>query len=409
MNHSTTTDSVNRRVLLINQTPGEGFRSLASKLTASNIEVEAICGTREQVAFYLPVDINAVNEQPPRFGERFTVYRADSVLSRLSTWLRFTRQAARVLRTLNADDVVLATSNPPLLPLVASLAKRKRGFRLVTRVLDQYPEVLYAIPSLKRFATLSGIGLLWTRLQSWALTVSDEVVAMGPCMAAAIKATAPKANVSYAAEPPDRDCEHTTATGDVLQCGLDLRTLNDKAVVLFAGNIGLTHDSETLRRTITEITKSPRAAVVLVGAAWETLARSGMHVQPCLFLPHLVAHDYSALLERADIAVVAVQKGLGAASFPSRLASFACHGVAAVLATDEPSDAAALVREHECGIVVPAGDAAELTAAVLSLVEDRALCMYLKRQARKAAFVFNAENTVNKVVNAVLRQIQRSL
>ncbi len=408
MNHSVVSDSVRQRIVLINQTPGEGFRALVSSLATMGFKTEAICGTSETRTFNWRVDIDATNVPAPTFHERFAVYRPDSLWSRLSTWLRFTLQAAALLRTLNSDDVVLATSNPPFLPIVAALAKRKRGFKLVTRVLDQYPEALCVLPPVKIFATLSGIGPLWSRLQSWAFTASDEVVAMGPCMAAAIQAMAHNANVSYAAEPQDRPPEPAKSTSEVLQCGFDLRALGDKAVVLFAGNVGLTHDAQMLRRAIIETSTCSDAIVVLVGGSWDTLARLEAPAPPCIFLPYLAAADYSRILQRADIAVIALRKGLRAASFPSRIASFASNGVAVVLATDEPSDAASFIREYACGVVVPASESTALAHAISTLAQDKPLCIRLKHNARLASIFFSPENTVDKLAGVIRRYIHMS-
>ena len=73
---------------------------------------------------------------------RFTPYRRNQTISRITTWLRFTREAMRYVRNQGADVELVLSTNPPLLiPLMTNVAGTGQlKYHLI--IYDLYPDAL---------------------------------------------------------------------------------------------------------------------------------------------------------------------------------------------------------------------------------------------------------------------------
>src|SRR5207247_4100592 len=95
------------------------------------------------------------------------------------------------------------------------------------------------------------------------------------------------------------------------------------------------------------------------------------------FLPYQPQDRLSESYATADVFVVSLKPGLAGYIVPSKLYGILAAGRPYVAAVEDACEVAEITREHECGFVVPPGDAAALASRILDIYRDRSLAMQL--------------------------------
>jgi len=150
--------------------------------------------------------------------------------------------------------------------------------------------------------------------------------------------------------------------------------LDDRFVVLYAGNIGLSQGLETVLQTADLLKEYGDILFLFVGegagrAGLEKQAREMLNVR---FLAHQPRERLPELLASADVSLVVMKKGMGSASLPSKLFSIFASGRPVLASVDEDSDAWKLVCGSQAGLCVPPANPQRLAEAILSLRNDSA-------------------------------------
>jgi len=153
--------------------------------------------------------------------------------------------------------------------------------------------------------------------------------------------------------------------------------LDDKYVVMYAGNIGYTHGTELLVDAAGKLASIPDLLFLVIGGGSKQadLARLAherrlanmrfLPTQPCELLPEMLA--------TADVFVLTSKPGVGKTSFPGRIYNFLLAARPVVASVDENSDLAQVLRSGGAGIVTAPGNVEDFCRALTTLYQDAAL------------------------------------
>jgi colanic acid biosynthesis glycosyl transferase WcaI len=160
--------------------------------------------------------------------------------------------------------------------------------------------------------------------------------------------------------------------------------LNDRYVVLFAGNVGLSQDLETILEAAKILACRPDILFLVVGngAAKEGLMEqvermSLANVRFLPFQPHEVVPD---LYGSADVCLVPLRQGLTEESVPCKVFTILGAARPLVASVDHDSDTSRFVKEAGCGLCVEPGDPLALSEAILDLHRDREMAAEMGRR-----------------------------
>jgi glycosyltransferase involved in cell wall biosynthesis len=263
-----------------------------------------------------------------------------------------------------SDRVIIATTNPFLLP--AAVALRRPRARLVTLVYDLYPESLEV-----RLALPRPIKMLIAAITAFGLRRSSAVVFLGErtrdYVVDRYSLACPTAMIPPgcgAIPRPDRAPQTLEGLA---------RDLEGKVVVSYVGNMGSMHDAATLAEAIrgTLASCADRCAVVISARG----DRAGELVGPIADLPSVTvlepldADEWAWVTHRTDIALTSLDSAAGLVSLPSKVFASLAGGAAILAVAPEQSDLADLVRGLGVGIVSPPGDAVAATEALGALID----------------------------------------
>lgn len=152
--------------------------------------------------------------------------------------------------------------------------------------------------------------------------------------------------------------------------------LDDRFVIMYAGNIGYTHGAEMLVDAAKKLAEIPDLLFLVIGggskqADLARLARE-RRVANMQFLPTQPPAVLAEMLAAADVFVLTSKPGVGRTSFPGRIYNFLLAARPVIASIDEDSDLAKTLRSGGAGIVTAPGNVEDFCRAITDLYQDPA-------------------------------------
>jgi colanic acid biosynthesis glycosyl transferase WcaI len=171
--------------------------------------------------------------------------------------------------------------------------------------------------------------------------------------------------------------------------------LQDRTVVMYAGNVGLSQSLDLVLDAAAVLADDPDIVFVINGggAARPDLERRAAGRPNVRFVDMQPKDRLPEVLAAADIHLVPLKRGLGRASVPSKLYSILAAGRPLVASIDPGTEVARITAEAGAGIAVAPEDPEAFTKAISRLVHapDEAAAMgragraFVERWASPAA------------------------
>jgi glycosyltransferase involved in cell wall biosynthesis len=162
----------------------------------------------------------------------------------------------------------------------------------------------------------------------------------------------------------------------------------EKFVVMYSGNIGLSQDLENVIHTANYLRDKEDMIFLLIGegALKEELMRlsSSLRLRNLRFLSYQKKKDLKYSLNAADIHLIPLRKGMRGIIVPSKLYGIMAAGKPFIAAVDDGSEADRVVEQFHCGMVIPPSDAQELEKAVLRAFGNRQKIKEMGKRGRQA-------------------------
>ena len=148
--------------------------------------------------------------------------------------------------------------------------------------------------------------------------------------------------------------------------------LEDKTVVMYAGNVGLSQSLELVLDAAERLADRDDVRFVVngQGAARGQLEQRGRSLGNVLFVDLQPAPRLPEVLAAGDIHLVPLKRGLARSSVPSKTYSILAAGRPLVASVDDASEVARIVERSGAGVHVPPEDRVAFTAAISELVDD---------------------------------------
>ena len=278
-----------------------------------------------------------------------TSFSRSRLAARAANYLTYVVLAALRGVTARRPDIVLCQTDPPFIGDAANLVARRFGVPLVAVVQDLYPESAAETGKLSSPVALKG---LRAAVDAY-LHRAERVVAISETMRRRLEARGVE---------PGRI--------SVIPGWVDAETIHPVAVdrdgsflVMHSGNVGQAQELDTLVDAAREL-PDVEFEIVGNGSRRNELERLASSLPNVSFLPFRPRDELSESLSSASLHFVGLASGLAGYVIPSRLYGVLAAGRPVLVAADEKSEPAELVREAGAGIVVPAGRPDAVAAAI---------------------------------------------
>jgi glycosyltransferase involved in cell wall biosynthesis len=345
------------RILVLNQYYWPGVEATAHLLTelcealAEEYEVEVVTGV-----------LHGHEDEPRRIEHNgvtvtrvaSTSYERSRLGRRAANYVSYLGSAFRHAITAPRPDLVLCMTDPPIIGDLGVVVARRVGAPALVISQDVFPEIATELDRLRNPAV---VGVLRTLVGAY-LRRADRIVAIGETMRERLEAKgAPPERIRVIPNWVDtREITPQPRDNDWAR----QHDLVGRFVVMHSGNVGHAQDLDSLVRAATFLRDRDDLRIVIAGfgarhAEMVELARRLEVEQAVRFLPYQRRERLPLSLSSADVHVVGLARGLSGFVVPSRLYGVLAAGRPVIVAAEDDSETARLVREVGCGIVLPPG------------------------------------------------------
>lgn len=365
------------RIKLFNQMAGPLFRELSIELAKEN-KGGTVLFTGHPSTLGYEDNICGLDVKP------MPLYNRKSIVARMFSWLKYTIIASYHILKMDSREEALFTSNPPLLIISASIA-RFLGRKYHFLIYDVYPDILINLGVIGRYNILV---FVWKFLNKFALEGAQGVYTISEKMAESIelqfissKTYKRKVNVV----PLWVDTQKFRPLCKQENEFAKSYKLENKFIVLYSGNMGISHDFAGLLEAAKLLKGEPNVAFVFIGdgAKRDEIVRyvSENQLNNTLTLPFQSEHMLPQSLSMADLSVVSLESSLDTNILPSKVVYSMAVGSALLGICAEKSELSKLIKRANCGIVADRKSAKEIANDILNLSRDSDLLKSYKNRS----------------------------
>jgi glycosyltransferase involved in cell wall biosynthesis len=307
------------------------------------------------------------------------------LLGRLLDYLSFYWSALAMLwRLVEAGDVVVVKTDPPLLSVPAALVAKAKRALLVNWLQDVYPEVAIelGVPFLR-----GPIGWLIAKCRDLSLRSAAANVVLGERMRALLVSKNVQPERVYCIPNWCDDSEITEVANSDNPLKSEWK-LEDKFVVGYSGNLGRAHDYQTMLAAAELLRDQPEIVFLMIGGGHQVkdLAREvelrGLAGAFC-FKPYQPREQLKQSLCLPDVHWLSLEPRLEGLIVPSKFYGIAAAARPTIAVGDLKGEIAGLVRQYACGIAIAKGDGRGMADAIISLYSNAEQRRLMGRNARK--------------------------
>lgn len=322
---------------------------------------------------------------------RSWIYPTNSVvpLRRLLGYFSFTFSSlAAGLLLLKAADIILTESPPLFLGISGYLLSRVKRARWIFNVSDLWPESAVRLGLIH-----DGLALRMAyRLEAFCYRKAWCVSGQSREILESIQTRFPTVPIYHLSNSTDTSLftpeQRSPRLRDEVGGGI---------IALYAGLHGLAQGLEYVLLAAQQLTDIPDLKIVFLGDGplkKELVQRArALGLSNVYFLNPLPRSEMPGVLASADFCIVPLGTALPGA-VPSKLYEAMSAGKAVALMAQ--GEAAEIVRQHGCGIVVAPGDVEGLASALRTLATDANLREHLGTQGRSAALAHYDQTAITE-------------
>jgi glycosyltransferase involved in cell wall biosynthesis len=346
----------NKGVVLINQSSGYLMIDIANAFCTRYDQVVLLTGILKPMERAIS---SAVKVQ------KIIRYNRKSRFSRLLTWSWGSFQILLLLLFKYRRYEVIFTTNPPSAFLTSVLIRNE--FSII--IWDLYPDSLKNI----------GIGenhflyRRWAKWNRWIFSKAGRIFTLSEGMASAVS--------KYISREKIKVIPNWAGTDKISPVPRDQNPfllkhdLSGKFIVQYSGNIGFTHDLETIVEVAGRIQNENDIRFLIIGEGGKKKQLQQMvqdyNLNNCIFMTWVTNEMFKYSLASADIAVITLSDESSDSSLPSKTFNYLAAGVPLLCISNEKSELSQLVNKYQNGACFAKDRIEEIMDYILKLSKDR--------------------------------------
>lgn len=311
--------------------------------------------------------------------------RPDKPVSKLIIMMLYVMAAALHSLWGRTVDVNLFLTQPPLFFIWGYVLKKLRGQSYCVVLMDLYPHIAVQAGALSEKA-------IYTRIMStavrFALRRADGVIVIGRCMAERVHQMGVEQRRIHLI-PNWIDQELLAPISSSENLFRREQAWDGKFVVLYSGNIGVSHYFDDLLEAARRLRTRPEILFVFIGNGarrHEIENYKARHsLENIVLLPFQALQNLAQSLSAGDLHFVSLRHGFEGVVVPSKTYGALAVGRPILYQGDSEGEIARIILEEDVGAVLPTGAVEELVVTIVRYAEDATLVKRQGHRARKLA------------------------
>ncbi len=292
----------------------------------------------------------------------------------------------KCLRHFRRGDKVLVVTAPPSLPYSTALAALAKRSSYVVLLHDLYPDILVALGKTKPgsfiFNTIE-------RLNRWLYKHANRIIVVGRDMRDRVTQKSAGLDVPIVTIPNWSDLDAIEPAARASNKLLLENGLQEKFVLMYAGNIGHPTDIQTIVEAAEDLREDHDVHFVFVGSGakkpWLDREVRTRGLSNISVLGQLPRDEQNTFLNACDVGLVSLSPGMHGLAMPSRTYNILAAGKPVIALTDDGSELAQVIDEDCVGWHAPPGNRRRLVEMIRLAMSDRNRLAEMGKAARIAA------------------------
>lgn len=366
--------------VFVNQVTGPLFIDIINNFAEENKRVILLTGQIEKT--YADVNKNIVIKF-------FSPYKRNNTFVRIYTWISFfLRCLTYIVINYKKQQRYFFVSNPPIVPFLGFICRGK--FDIL--IYDIYPEVLKPFYDLSEFNPIFRMwGLLNKKLYKIAeniFTITDEMKISLSKYVYPSKITVVECWTNTELIKPIPKSENKF----LIKYGLE-----NKFNVIYSGNMGYSHDIESILQCAKSLVDYAGIQFILIGdgVKKKTVIEfvQTNRLDNVLILPLQDEKMFPFSIAAGDLAVVSSAMGGGENLIPSKTFYFLASGTPICAICKSNTELSKIIMENDVGYVISPGDSDGLKNYILNIYADNNMLLKLKSNSRFTSSKYSIENS----------------
>ncbi|HZY79660.1 MAG TPA: glycosyltransferase family 4 protein [Cyclobacteriaceae bacterium] len=320
-------------------------------------------------------------------------YSKKSMPSRVISWLSFYALTLPPLLFKRKPEVFLV-SNPPLNFYVGHWFRKLFGSKFTLLLFDIYPDIIVQSGYMSRNGMIARIWSAWNRA---AFPKAHRIFTLSESLAAEVGKYEPSIG-NLRVVPNWVDSNLIKPIPRESNQFILRYSLQDYFIVMYSGNMGKTHDIETIVEAANLLRDYSRIRFILIGDGEkrpkleQMVASYGL--DNLMMLPFQSPEQFRHSIASPDIGFVTLAEGFENFSVPSKTYYLMAAGCILFAIGSKESEMELLIKKYECGYRFDPSDHKSVAAGILNVYKNIELREKLHKNSRQASSNFTVQNAI---------------
>lgn len=381
----------------------------AIALSRAGFLVGAMCGYPKDYNNFGRVPLKEIHEGIEIKRVKYIQFKRSNFFGRLINYISFTFSVLFKFKYILNYRAVIVYSNPPILPFIATLARRFFGIKTIFVSYDVYPEIAIITNSLSERSIITKLMKL---VNYKVFKYANKVIALSSEMKNFLLNHRQFLKENQIEVIPNW-YEDNGNTGNLNS--YENKLFNDikpkdNFIVSYFGNMGICQDMDTILGAIKELKNDNKIKFLFAGHGNKMAMLKAKVKEEKLnnvfIFDFLHGQDFNDALNISDCCLVSLAHGLKGLAVPSKTYSYMMAGKPIIAIMDRDSDISKDLLENEAGYVVDVGQVGELVNAIKELKSNIPKKEQMGKNCRK---VFLEKYTKEKCTKQYVDLIKKVL
>lgn len=375
-----------KRILLVNQSSGYLMVDIVNAFVNS--------GKYDKVEFFAG-EIHIRPSVPDKSVHviKTVKYNKNSTLKRLLSWTGAFLHLLFVVWFRNRNCELFLVSNPPLTTFIPLFTRKKYSILIY----DLYPDSLFSQGFVKRD---SFVARWWSKKNRKVFSKAENVFTISDDMKRTVAQYVDESHIKVIYNWAHN--EHLKPVEKADNSFLKQLQLEDKFIVLYSGNMGMTHDIDVLVDVANALKDNAKIHFLFIGegAKKEIIEQkiAECQLQNCSVMPFQPLDVLPYSMGAADIAVVTTDTNQTGLSVPSKTYSYLSVGAVLLCLADKDSELGRMVVENNVGECFARSEVAEMTSFIQEMASNGEKLNQYKNNSRALSMEYSPENANQYVI-----------
>ena len=352
-----------KRLIMLNQMAGPLFCELAEGL--SNEFVDGV------VLHTGHPDAKNINSSGNIQLITAPEYNRKSRLTRGLTWVRYLISTTKLILFSKKSDGFLLSSNPPILGIWFWLLNFFKKNPYMVLVYDIYPDVLIEMGIVQQSNIIVKI---WNWLNKKVYRDAKSIVTLGKHMAKRLSTSNDLSLSKISIVPPWVDTDFIKPLAYENNPLAKNFNPGGKHIVLYSGNMGVSHDIDTMLGAAKQLRKRDDILFLFIGGGDKYQAvvdyQKSHQLDNIAIYPYQEESDLPYTMALASISLVALDGGAQELMIPSKVFYYMAAGSAVIGICSGESELNDIINTCDCGVCMEPGDPQNLADKIEKLLQN---------------------------------------